>query len=89
MKVENTNKRKIGNYDVYERETMKGWAIVIMPSGIKIDNFHGFSHFHFSQEDKKHHKITINTKEEAYYIVFNHIIKNEKLNPKKLFEELL
>lgn len=89
MKVEDRQKTKIGNYDVYERQTQRGWAIVILPIGIKIDNFHGFSHFHFSSEDKEHHKININTLEEAYNITFNHIIKNTEINPKKLYEELL
>ena len=39
MKVENRQKTKIGGYDLYERQTKRGWAITILPIGIKIDNF--------------------------------------------------
>jgi len=88
MKRSLSEKTKIGNYDVYQRKTRRGWAITILPIGIKIDNFHGFPHFHFSLEDKEHHKIQINKLEKAYTIVFTHIIKNKKINSEKLFEEL-
>ena|GEM_PF-1481015 len=88
MKVDNTKSTKIGNYDVYERESIRGWSITITPIGIRIDDFHGYPHIHFSLKGKKH-KINVEKFEEAIYIVFLHISKNKKINLKKLFEELL
>jgi len=88
MKVDNTIKRKVGNYDVYERISNRGWAIIIMPSGIRIDTFHGFSHIHFSPNGKKH-KINVNDMESALSIIDEHIFINTLIDKEKLLEELL
>ena len=47
MRTKN-NKRRIYDRDVYKRKSKRGWAIVIMPDNIRIDNYHGFTHIHFS-----------------------------------------
>ncbi|MDR0774697.1 MAG: MarR family transcriptional regulator [Rickettsia sp.] len=83
MKRDNTEKTKIGNYDVYEREGYRGWAIIIMPDGLRIDNYHGFPHIHFTHKGKKH-KINTNNMEKALEILYNHIWKNEIINKKKI-----
>ena len=88
MKVDESKSTRIGDYDVYERESIRGWAITIIPIGIRIDNFHGFPHIHFTLKGEKH-KINVEEFEKALYIVFLHISKNKKINPEKLFEELL
>ncbi|MGL6298850.1 MAG: hypothetical protein ACRC1M_06775 [Methanobacteriaceae archaeon] len=87
MKLNNRSVVKIGEYDLYERKSRKGWAIIIMPIGIRIDNFHGFPHIHFSQNGIKH-EINTNDFNEAYEIVFKHILTNNKINKGKLREEL-
>jgi len=88
MKVDNTSKRKIGNYDVYERKSHRGWAIIILPAGIRIDTFHGFPHIHFSPNGKKH-EIMVNEFEVALEIVDQHIFSNIIIDKEKLLEELL
>ncbi|MDR3291104.1 MAG: hypothetical protein LBT10_03045 [Methanobrevibacter sp.] len=57
--VRNSLKRKIGDYDVYHRNTQRGWAISILPPKIRIDNYHGYPHIQFSLHGIKH-KININ-----------------------------
>jgi len=48
MKQNNTNSIKLGKYKIYRKTSKKGWAITITPINIRIDNFHGFPHIHFS-----------------------------------------
>jgi hypothetical protein len=88
MEVDETKSSKIGNYDVYERESIRVWAITVLPIGIRIDSFHGYPHIHFTLQGTKH-KINVKKFDKAYYIVFKHIISNKTINPKILFEELL
>ncbi|KZX12254.1 hypothetical protein [Methanobrevibacter curvatus] len=88
MKSGLTNTIKIGQYDIYARESPRGWAIIIMPTNIRIDTFHGYPHIHFSQKGKKH-EIKIENFDTALKIIDNHIYKNITINKKRLLEELL
>ncbi|MGL4669841.1 MAG: hypothetical protein ACRCVG_04515 [Methanobacteriaceae archaeon] len=88
MKLNNGNVVKVRGYNIYERKSRKGWAIIIMPIGIRIDNFHGFPHIHFSQNGKKHN-INTNNFNKVYKVVFTHILTNTKISKEKLREELL
>ncbi|MCL2116215.1 MAG: hypothetical protein FWH29_08340 [Methanobrevibacter sp.] len=79
---------KVGEYTLYRKNGYRGWAITITPINIRIDNFHGFPHIHYSLKGK-HHPIQINNLNEAYKIVVKHIENNKKIDKKKLTEELL
>ena len=75
---------------VYKAETTTGWAVMIMPDEILIDNYHhGYTHIHPnpSKHDFKE-KIKDNTHEKIYAIVCHHIEKNESLILKNLIKEL-
>jgi len=75
---------------VYKAETSTGWAVMIMPDEILIDNYHhGYNHIH---PDSSNHDLKLeikdNTDDKIYNIVCNHIEKNEGINLKKLIKEL-
>ena len=88
MKESESNVSFIGKYKIYDKESPRGWAITIMPIKIRIDNFHGFSHIHYSLKGK-HVNINVNDKDEAFKIVVNHILNNIEIDKLKLTEELL
>ena len=88
MKINETSVMKIGEYTLYRKNSPRGWAITIIPINIRIDNFHGFPHIHYSLKGK-HHLIGINDLKRAYEIVVGHIENNEKIYKEKLTEELL
>ena len=87
MKSNNTDISKIGKYTIYKKSSMRGWAIIIMPSKIRTDNFHGFPHIHYSLKGK-HQPIKVNKLNKAFEIVTNHILNNETVNKEKLKGEL-
>ena len=77
MKRETRNQEIIhGNYLNF-RENPKGWAIVIIPSHVRIDNFHGYTHIHFSSKGEKHN-LNKDNFNEIYTIIRNHLKKNKK-----------
>ncbi|MGL6298512.1 MAG: hypothetical protein ACRC1M_05025 [Methanobacteriaceae archaeon] len=88
MKENDTSLLKIGKYNIYHKNSKRGWAITIMPINFRIDNFHGFPHIHFSLKGE-HNPIRVNNFNEALIIVINHISNNDEINKKKLMEELL
>ena len=88
MKSNETNVMEIGEYTLYRKNSMRWWAITITPINIRIDNFHGFPHIHYSLKGK-HHSIGINDLDKAYKIVIHHIENNKKIYKDKLTEELL
>lgn len=87
MRTKN-NKRRIYDRDVYKRKSKRGWAIVIMPDNIRIDNYHGFTHIHFSLNGK-HEKIKYDDFDEIYRIIKMHILLNKGINKKLLRKELI
>lgn len=75
---------------VYKAETTTGWAVMIMPDEILIDNYHhGYIHIHLdpSSHDLKI-EINDNTDDKIYSIVCNHLEKNGGLILKNLIKEL-
>ena len=87
MRTKN-NKRRIYDRDVYKRKSKRGWAIVIMPDNIRIDNYHGFTNIHFSLNGK-HEKIKYDDFDEIYRIIKMHILLNKGINKKLLRKELI
>ncbi|KZX10143.1 hypothetical protein [Methanobrevibacter curvatus] len=88
MKEKHENKIKIKKYLIYYYETKRGWAIVIMPDEVRIDNFHGFPHMHYFAGDNNHKSIKTNTLTEALAIIINYLTKNDELIKEDLKEEL-
>jgi len=87
MKGETRNTEIIhGNY-IKSRKSKKGWAIVINPPHTRIDNFHGYTHIHFSPKGKRHN-IKLENFDEIYEIIRKHLKKNKKLIKKELLGEL-
>ncbi|MCL2687781.1 MAG: hypothetical protein FWE58_04530 [Methanobrevibacter sp.] len=75
-----------GNY-IKSRKSKKGWAIVIIPPHARIDNFHGYSHIHFTPTGKKHKIIEMDF-DMLYEIIRTHLKKNKKLIKEELLEVL-
>ncbi|MCL2116586.1 MAG: hypothetical protein FWH29_10255 [Methanobrevibacter sp.] len=88
MKKGLRGKNFIRDYIIYDNTTPKMWAIIVMPIEIRIDNAHGYVHIHFSLKGRKH-KINKTNFHEIYGIIEKHIEKNELINKKKLWKELL
>jgi hypothetical protein len=78
---------EIKDYKIYYRETVRGWAVAIMPNKIRIDNFHGFPHIHYSLKGK-HQPIKTGTLTEALKIVLNYLSENDELVVEDLKNEL-
>lgn len=81
------NTIEIKNYKIYYRETQRGWAIAIMPNNIRIDNFHGFPHMHYTLKGK-HQPIKTKTLSESLNIVLNYLSQNDEINIEDLKKEL-
>lgn len=83
-----TNKnQRIIYYDkqLIFQKSKRGWAVVIMPDNILIDNYeHGYLHIHPNRDE-----IKTNSMEEVLNIVKLHIEINKKVDFKKLKEELI
>jgi Fe-S cluster biosynthesis and repair protein YggX len=70
---------------VYHNITKKGWAIVIMPDNILIDNFHhGYPHIH---PDRK--EIKLNDSNIVLEEVLKHLNKNKGMDYMQLRKELI
>ncbi|MDR2966430.1 MAG: hypothetical protein LBU74_00580 [Methanobacteriaceae archaeon] len=84
------NNVEINNRNVYHAETNKGWAVVILPDNIIIDNYHrGCVHIH--PNHSKHYiyeELEQYSMLEVFEIVCLHIDKNNDLILKKLIKEL-
>lgn len=77
------------NNIVYHSKTVNGWAIIILPENIIIDNYHiKKSHIHL-QPDKHFIKEEIDEQDQykILEIVFKHLDNNTKLDLEKLKEE--
>lgn len=75
---------KLHGKQVIWRRSPRGWAIVIMPDKIQIDNFHhGYPHIHPERAEIKSNDLEV-----VLSIVINHIKKNKSINIEKLRREL-
>ena len=75
---------------VYKAETPQGWAIVIMPDNILIDNYH-IDKAHIHPNPKKHiikEEIGEDDSEKVYETVLKHLYENDELNRDNLKREL-
>lgn len=75
---------------VYKAETPHGWAIVIMPDNILIDNYH-IDKAHIHPNPKKHiikEEIGEDNPKKVYETVLKHLYENDDLNLDKLKKEL-
>ena len=75
---------------VYKAETPQGWAIVIMPDNILIDNYH-IDKAHIHPNPKKHiikEEISEDNPEKVYEIVLKQLYENDELNLDNLKREL-
>jgi len=86
MKKESRVQFKILDKNIQIRKSQRGWAMTILPEGVRIDNFHGFMHIHLELGGKKHP--TIDDKVKIRELVKKHIEKNNKIIKKELREEL-
>jgi hypothetical protein len=78
---------EIKNYKIYYRETLRGWAVAIMPNKIRIDNFHGFPHIHYSLKGEKQ-PIKTGTLTETLKIVLKYLSENDEIILEDLKNEL-
>ena len=88
MKDHNSGQLQLHDKTIYHRRSKSGWAIVIMPGNVRIDNFHGFSHIHMEFKGK-YELIKHDSFETVINILTDHIGRNKGLNKKKLRLELV
>jgi hypothetical protein len=88
MKNRTTSKILIENKEIYRDKSARGWAIVVMPDEIRVDNYHGFTHIHLSLDGDKI-PIKYSDRDEVFVMIREHIIKNKNIIKKELLEELL
>ena len=68
--------------------SQRGWAIVIRPDNIRIDNYRIEPHIHFHTHGK-HYPIKFREIETVGLIIDLHIEKNKGINKEKLIKELI
>ena len=78
-----SEKITIQDTDIIQYMSQRGWAIVIMPDNLRIDNHHGFVHIHFNLRGEK-----IEIKETNLDILFDIIVENVTKNKKLNLDEL-
>ena len=89
MKRRNRTKEKFYEKTIYYDASKRGWAIVIMPDSIRIDNFHLPTHFHVEVYGI-HIPVKYKEMDEVGLILRYHIAKNDgKINLKELKKELI
>lgn len=82
-----STKYKIKDRTVYRKNSQKGWSIVIMPDGIRLDNFHGYPHIHGDTRNME--EIIYDDYEMVLKIVRRYIKRGEYIKTSKLREELV
>ncbi len=87
MKDQSSEQLRLHDKMIYRRRSKRGWAIVIMPDNVRIDNFHGFPHLHLTEKGN-HEPIKYDSFDTVINIVIDHIERNRKLNKEKLILEL-
>lgn len=72
---------------IHWRRNKTGWALVIMPDSIRIDDNHGYCHIHLKCK-QDYHTIQDDSFEAIYQKIVNHIVENNEINMDKLKKEL-
>lgn len=88
MKDQNSDQLQFHDKIIYHRRSKIGWAIVIMPDNVRIDNFHGFTHLHLEGKGC-HEPIKHDPFDTVLNIVVDHIERNRGLHKKELRLELI
>ncbi|MDR0900500.1 MAG: hypothetical protein LBM26_02465 [Methanobrevibacter sp.] len=88
MKNINSKIMTIEDKNVYFRESYRGWAIVIMPDDIRLDNFHGFPHIHF-KANGIHIPVLYDDANIVFFIIQHHLRKYQKINKLILIKKLI
>jgi hypothetical protein len=93
MKDESTKIILIYDRKVLFRETLRGWAIVVIPEGIMFDNFYHGVHIHLNGEDSsiekdKREQITIKDPNIIHEKICRHLKLERKIILSKLLKEL-
>ena len=85
MKINIDKKFIINDKEIIYRNSKRGWAIVIMPDKILIDNYeHGYAHIHPDRKEIRTQKL-----EETLNIIYQHINKHNGVDLKELRQELI
>jgi len=87
MKEQERDKIVYMDKHIHIARSKRGWGITILPDGIRLDNFHGFSHIHLTL-DGDHHHIKYDNADEIIVFLLNHIDKNKGIDIEKLKKEL-
>ncbi|MDR0912695.1 MAG: hypothetical protein LBM96_08885 [Methanobrevibacter sp.] len=74
--------------DIYINNSSRGWAIVIMPEEIRIDNYHKEPHIHI-KSNRPHLPIKFSKIDEVGLIVELHLEKYNGININELKNELI
>ena len=87
MKRDSRKTELIEGNHIKVRQSEKGWAIIVIPPHVRIDNFMDYVHIHFTPKGEKF-EVKEKNFEEIYGIVHLHLKRNKKLIEDKLLEEL-
>jgi hypothetical protein len=88
MKNRDTNIIEIFDKKMYISNSKRGWAVVVMPDEIRIDNYHGHCHIHM-ELNGIHIPIKYRELEEIKFLIRCHISKNQGINKELLQIELI
>jgi hypothetical protein len=85
--------RTLNQYEKYGKKVLitksqRGWAIVIRPDNLRVDNYRIETHMHFHTHGK-HFPIKFKEMETVGLIIDLHIEKNKGINKDKLTKELI
>lgn len=93
MKDETTKIIVISDRKIVYRETLRGWAIVVVPDGIMVDNFYHGVHIHLNEKkpdvkNDKREKIAIEDPKIIHEKICKHLELEGKIIKDKLKKEL-
>jgi hypothetical protein len=87
MKDHNSTKYNVHDRTIYRKRSKRGWSIVIMPDGIRLDNFHGYPRIHWNKDDVD--EIIYDNYEIVLEIIRGHIARGKDINLTDLKKELV
>jgi hypothetical protein len=87
MKDQNSTKYKVHDRTIYRKYSQRGWSIVIMPDGIRLDNFHGYPHIHWNKDHVE--EIIYDDYETVLNIIRGHFTRGKDINLSNLRKELV
>lgn len=79
MRKGTNEKTQIGNRTFIYRKTERGWAIIVMPDRLQIDNYYHGVHIHPDRAE-----LRITDPEILKEIIINHILEENRIDFKKL-----